>query len=616
MAGRIPPSDIEEIKSRTNIADIVSEHVTLKSAGIGSMKGLCPFHDERTPSFHVRPQLGYFHCFGCGESGDAISFLQKIDHVTFSDAVERLAERIGYTIHYEEGQRSDEQDGPRRARLLAANQAAESYFRDQLQTPDADAARRFLGGRGFDPSAAERFGVGYAPQGWDGVTSALRSAGFSDAELLAAGLVSQSDRGGVYDRFRGRVIWPIRDVTGQTVGFGARRLFDDDKGPKYLNTPETAVFHKAQVLYGLDLAKRDVARQKQVVVVEGYTDVMAAHLAGVTTAVATSGTAFGTDHIKLIRRIMGDDGAGGGVVFTFDPDQAGQKAAMRAFAEERRFSAQTYVAVPPEGLDPCDLRLAKGDQAVRDLVDNRVPLFEFAIRQVLSRFDLESVEGQVHALREAAPIVAELRDPAVRPRYVHVLARSLGMDLDEVQSAVTAAGRVGGQELAPPDPDDGYNTRPAGLRDLPQDPATRLERDALMAVLQYPDLVGAQRAAGVALATVEEATLATVRDAVAANLGGYGTQGWVDRLIETAPQPYQALIREMAIAPLPERSEDQLAPYVRGITASLIDRDSLRQTHELLRRLQRTSPTDREAYREIQTRLVELESERRALRES
>lgn len=387
----IRKSDIEEVRSRTDISEIVSDHVTLKNAGIGSKKGLCPFHDERTPSFHVRPQLGYYHCFGCGESGDVFTFLQKIDHVTFSEAVERLAGRLGFALTYEDGGHAP--DHSKRLRLLQAHTAAETYYREQLQAPGAEAAREFLGGRGFDPNAAAMFGVGYAPQGWDSLSKHLTGLGFTMPELKESGLLSTNERGSSYDRFRGRVMWPIRDTSGQTIGFGARKLYDDDKGPKYLNTPESPIYHKAQVLYGLDIAKREIAKQRKVVVVEGYTDVMAAHLAGVQTAVATCGTSFGVDHIKVLRRIMDDESAGGQVIFTFDPDEAGKKAAMRAFAEEQRFVAQTFVAVARDGLDPCDLRLARGDAAVRDLIDHPTPMYEFVISQQLLGHDLDTVEG-------------------------------------------------------------------------------------------------------------------------------------------------------------------------------------------------------------------------------
>ncbi|MBG6238220.1 DNA primase [Mycetocola sp. CAN_C7] len=617
MAGRIRSSDIDEVKSRTNIADIVGDFVSLKSAGVGSMKGLCPFHDERSPSFHVRPQLGFYHCFGCGESGDAISFLQKMDHVTFTDAVERLAARAGFQLTYEDGEGAT--DHSNRARLLAANAAAETFFQEQLGTPGADPGRRFLGERGFDQIAAERFGVGFAPKSWDALTSFLRGKGFSVEEITASGLVSQGDRG-IYDRFRGRLVWPIRDVTGQTVGFGARKLLDDDKGPKYLNTPETAVYHKAQVLYGLDLAKRDVSRSGRVVVVEGYTDVMACHLAGVTTAVATCGTSFGVDHIKTLRRVMGDDSGKGEVIFTFDPDAAGQKAAMRAFAEEQRFSAQTYVAVAPDGLDPCDLRLNRGDDAVRRLIDAKEPMFEFVIRQTLAAWDLETVEGRVGALKASAPVIADIRDPSLRPGYTRVLARHLGMDLAEVQAAIGRAGKAGSRQTGPRSP--GSTTegefpaeRPASLRDLPSDPTTRLERDALMAILQHPELAGRELVQRAVFTGFGNATLAVVRDAIAATLDSFGTPNWFARVSETVPTPLAGLVQQLAVAPIPERADSELTGYVREITVALIDRDLLRQSHDMLGRLQRIDPKERESYRALQGELMALEVERRRLRE-
>ncbi|KRE30704.1 DNA primase [Agromyces sp. Soil535] len=628
MAGRIRQGDVDEVKARTNIADIVGEHVSLKSAGVGSLKGLCPFHDERSPSFHVRPQLGYYHCFGCGESGDVYTFLQRMDHVSFAEAVERLAGRIGFELHYEDGGQAS--DHGNRARLLAANQAAAEFFVERLGSPDAEVGRRFLGERGFDAEAARRFGVGFAPKSWEALTNHLKARGFTTEELAASGLVSQGDRG-VYDRFRGRLVWPIRDVTGQTVGFGARRLLDDDQGPKYLNTPETAIYHKAQVLYGLDLAKRDIAKTHRVVVVEGYTDVMACHLAGVTTAIAASGTSFGVEHIKVLRRVLGDDSGVGEVVFTFDGDAAGQQAAMRAFAEEQRFAAQTFVAVAPDGLDPCDLRLARGDAAVRSLVETRTPMFEFVLRHTLSRYDLETVEGRVAALRAAAPVVAEIRDPALRPGYTHELARMLGMELGEVTRAVRSAT---GRSKAPEErgasaasgstgsPGQGVGeaqgtdaaTRPFSITELPNDPSTRLERDALQAMLQYPDTLGADLLRHAVDSRFGNASLAVVRDGIASVLASPDPAVRVDRVVDEVPAPFAGVVRQLAVAPVPQRSEAELTAYVTGVVSALIDRELLRQKSELLGRLQRTDRSDTENYGSLQRALVELETERRALR--
>lgn len=618
MPGLIRRNDIDEVRSRTRIEDVVGDYVTLKSAGVGSLKGLCPFHDERSPSFHVRPQVGRYHCFGCGEDGDVFTFLQKTDHTTFAEAVERMAAKIGYELHYEDGGSANADHG-NRARLLAANAAAAEYFVQQLGSADAEAGRAFLGERGFDPAAAERFGIGFAPRSYDALRTHLTAKGFTEAELIVAGLLGQGERS-VYDRFRGRLIWPIRDVTGQTLGFGARRLFDDDTGPKYLNTPETPVYHKSSVLYGLDLAKRDISRGRQVVVVEGYTDVMACHLAGVTTAVATCGTSFGVDHIKIVRRMLGDvDNANtrglGEVVFTFDPDEAGQKAASRAFAEEQRFAAQTFVAVAPDGLDPCDLRLHRGDDAVRRLVRSRKPLFEFMVRRVLDAHDLDTVEGRVAALRAAAPVVAGIRDQALSVGYVRTLAGWLGMDPAEVSRAVSANRQRARQEpqgttdaAAPAQPG-------SSLRELPTDLATRLERDALMAVLQHPEAVDIALARRAAHAAFANASLAVVRDGIAGSLEHYGATDWLDQVIDEVPTPFATLVKELGVAPMPVKDDDELAGYCTGVTAALVDRDLSRQKAELLGRLQRTdSHAEPERSRELQRELSRIEQERRQLR--
>jgi len=661
MAGLIRRSDIDEVRARTNIADVIGDYVTLKSAGVGSMKGLCPFHDERSPSFNVRPGVGYFHCFGCGEGGNVFDFLMKVDHVTFPEAVERLAQKIGFELHYEDGGGQREQERGNRARILAANAAAEKFFREQLLTPEAEPGRRFLGERGFDQAAAQQFGVGFAPRG-GALAQALRGQGFSEEELVQAGLLGRGDRGDVYARFRSRLIWPIRDTTGQTVGFGARRLLDEDQGPKYLNTPETPVYRKAQVLYGLDLAKRDIARQKQVVVVEGYTDVMAAHLAGVTTAVATCGTAFGVDHIKIIRRILGDSeqnavASAGEVVFTFDGDEAGLKAASRAFEEESRFNAQTFVAVAPDGLDPCDLRLQRGDGAVRALVESRKPMFEFIIRRTFAGFDLESAEGRVQALRAAAPVVAGIRDQALVTEYSRLLARWLGIDPAETLAAVRAARSRGGpstrfarsgpdgssSDSRPPADSSSYRPaagsssyRPSGdsssyrslsegearvegappitLASLGRDPATRLEVEVLQALLQYPAEVGPELSGRVVAAAFADPSLAVVRDAVAVQLGAAGDPGWVDEVALEAPEPYRALVRELAVAPIPGRPET-LAHTVRAVATSLVDRELLRRKRDALGALQRIArEQEPERFAELQRELVAIDAERTRLR--
>ncbi|UNX53519.1 DNA primase [Georgenia sp. TF02-10] len=688
MAGLIRREDIAAVRERARIDEVVGAYVTLKPAGVGSMKGLCPFHDERTPSFHVRPQLGLWHCFGCDEGGDVISFVQKIDHLPFGEAVEHLAGRVGVQLRYEDGGSTRPREEPgRRQRLLEAHRVAEEFYAAQLDAPAAEPGRRFLAERGFDRAAAAAFGVGYAPQGWDHLLRHLRGRGFHDAELTAAGLVAQGSRG-VYDRFRGRLVWPIRDVTGETVGFGARRLLEEDQGPKYLNTPETALYKKSQVLYGLDLAKRAIAKERRVVVVEGYTDVMAAHLAGVGTAVATCGTAFGADHIRIVRRLLGDSadpasgvifssGAthGGEVIFTFDADAAGQKAALRAFEEDQRFAAQTFVAVGPDGLDPCDLRLQRGDGAVRDLVNGRQPLFAFAIRSVLRQLDLTTPEGRVAALRAGAPVVAGIRDRALRAEYARELAGWLGMDEPSVRRAVQAAERQRGRSAArgdgAPGPRGGSGGRggpdgqgggapdgaPAGAyagyrgggpdgrgdggpvggprtaRPGREDPVARLERQVLEVVLQLP-----QHALGAGFDSLAPDTFTVpayrgVHDAIRAaggttaygqqveRLAAQGSTGeaarraagwWAEQVRENAVGPVAGVLTELAVAPLPEDRPDALAGYARGVLAALLRMGLTRQIADVKGRLQRTEPTD-PAYGDVFGELMALEAQRRSL---
>ncbi|MGL3151760.1 DNA primase [Microbacterium sp. A82] len=617
---RIRQADVDEVKSRTNIADIVGERVALKSAGVGSLKGLCPFHDEKSPSFHVRPQVGYYHCFGCGESGDVYSFLREMDHVSFTEAVERLAGRIGYTLNYEDGGTAPDNSG--RSRLYAANSAAAEFFRGQLLTSDAETGRRFLGERGFDAGAAAHFGVGFAPRGWDGMLKALTAQGFTRDELLAAGLVSQGQRG-VYDRFRGRLVWPIRDVTGQTIGFGARKLFDDDKGPKYLNTPETVIYKKAQVLYGLDLAKRDIARgdPRRVVVVEGYTDVMACHLAGITTAVATCGTAFGTEHIKVLRRIMGDDSASGEVVFTFDGDEAGQKAALRAFTEDDRFNAQTFVAVAPNGLDPCDLRLQRGDAAVRGLMDTKVPMFEFAIDRKLAGFDLATVEGQVGALRAAAPIVAEIRDRLLRPGYERVLARRLGMDPTEVRAEVERAARGQSQTQARREPAQAAPTdaasaavAPVTLASLPRTADVVMERGALMGALQYGHQVDQPMLARALEVPFRHPALEAIREVIVA-VPDRTRVGWAMDAVNAVREPYRSLAGELLMTPFPARDEAGAVASTADLCRRMVLRNLDREKNELLGAVQRV-PADSDGGRALRMRMRDLDIERQRFTES
>jgi DNA primase len=617
VAGRIRDDDIALVRERAAIDEVVRDHLTLRSAGSGSFKGLCPFHDEKTPSFHVTPSRGFYHCFSCQEGGDVITFVQKIEGVGFAEAVERLAARFGVELRYvDDGGPSQPKRQPgQRSRLVEANRLAADFYADQLLSNEAAPGRAFLGERGFDRENAEHFGIGFAPRSGDSLYRHLRQKGFADQELVTAGLVATSGRG-PYDRFRGRLLWPIRELSGDVVGFGARRIFDDDRiDAKYLNTPETPVYKKSQLLYGVDLARRDIARSSQAVVVEGYTDVMACHLSGVPTAVATCGTAFGEDHIRVLRRLLLDhDEFRGEVIFTFDGDEAGQKAALRAFEGDQQFVAQTYVAVEPEGRDPCDLRLAEGDAAVRELVARRVPLYRFVLGNVVSRYDLDRADSRIDAVRDAARLVASVRDRSKVEAFVRELAGMVGGDPDEVRAEVrrsSGSGAVrGGRVARPAEPEEALATRPS----VP-DPGERrfsIERDVLKLAMQHPDSLKA------AWAELEADDFVhpyyrSVFEAISAV--GTPSETSPDALIQALPEGAAGLVTGLSVEPLAVTGvpDDRLAgAYV----VRLRELTAMRRIDQLKARIQRTNPvTEQTAYNRMFGELVALESHRRALRE-
>ena len=604
MAGRIKDEDVQHIRDHAPIDDVVGEYVQLKSAGGGQKKGLCPFHDEKSPSFHVTPSKGYFHCFGCQTGGDVIAFLMKIDHLTFTETIERLADRIGYTLRYEESGSAPSGPSVNRSRLVAANALAATFFQEQLNTsPDAAHGRDLLTKRGFDKSACETFGVGYAPDSWDSLTKYLRAAGYTIEELELAGLSKMGERGPI-DKFRNRLTWPIRDISGDVVGFGARKLASDeeDQGPKYLNTSETPIYKKSQVLYGLDMAKKEIAKKRQVVIVEGYTDVMAAQLAGITTAVATCGTAFGAEHIRIIRRLlMDDDTFRGEVIFTFDGDAAGQKAAMRAFSEDQKFVTQTFVAVEPDGLDPCDLRQIKGDLALRDLIAKRVPLFEFAIRTELKLHNLTTAEGRVNALNATAPLVAQIRDKSLRPEYSRLLAGWLGIEVEIVTSAVSQGARRSAPSATQAEGDQVDQS----WRPQPQEPRLLLEREVLKARLQMPDLVTTwseiEEAAFTHPAYVE---MKRVIDAHASS---------TIHIDEISDERMKTIFTELTVEPI--RSDGEVsARYIESIVARLREVGISRAIADLKSNLQRLNPVENpDEYNAAFSSLVALEATRRGL---
>ena len=613
VAGRIRDGDIAEVRDRTRIDEVIGEYVALRRAGAGSLKGLCPFHDEKSPSMNVRPTHGTFHCFGCGEGGSVFDFVMKIEHVGFVEAVERLADRVGYRLTYTGGGASVQRDRGTRSRLLEANSKAAEFYAAALRSPEAAPAVQFLTARGFDAAAAQRFGCGFAPAGWDALTKHLLAAGFTLDELMKAGLSKEGRRGPI-DRFHRRLLWPIRDLGGDVVGFGGRRIFDDDPiEAKYLNTPETPVYRKTHVLFGLDLAKREIARGRQVVVVEGYTDVMAMHLAGVPTAVASCGTAFGSEHVSVIRRLMGDDSFDRGeVIYTFDGDAAGQAAALKAFDGDQSFAAQTFVCVAPEGQDPCDLRLRSGDTAVRDLIACREPLFEFAIRSILRDHDLDTAEGRVAALQRCVPLVAQIKREDLRDEYARRLAGWTSWD--DIAMVVR---RV--RESAGASPERARGTRPAPPPPARDDPRLHRQREALKAALQVPAIAGPGYDELPEQAFTHP-SFARVHRAVQAAGGvcsGQEGPAWLDAVVAACPPEVRGLVSELAVEPLelPRKNVDEaryVASTVAGVRLALVEV----QVADLKARLQRTNPVDdADTYHELFGDLIPLEQYKIALRE-
>jgi DNA primase len=639
MAGRIRQEDIALVRERSPIDEVIGEYLQLRNAGGGSLKGLCPFHDEKTPSFNVTPARGLWYCFSEAIGGDVIKFVQMIDNLSFVEAVERLAARAGIELRYEQGGHVPGQEQSQRRRLLEANKAAAEFFAEQLRSPAAATGRGFLSGRGFELADIERFGVGYAPSEWEALTRHLRGRGFTDAELLAAGLASQGRRGPV-DRFRGRLIWPIRDLSGDVIAFGARKLEERDDGPKYLNTPETPLFKKGSVLYGADLARREIGQRRQAVIVEGYTDVMACHLAGVTTAVATSGTSFGEGHIKIVRRLLMDSSDQGEVIFTFDGDAAGQRAAVRAFDLEGRFVTQTFVAVQPDGLDPCDLRIKQGDGAVRDLIARRVPLYEFAIRSALSGYDTETAEGRLAGLDAAARLVARIKDDGLRKVYAGNLDRWLG--LKDEQLILERIGRHlrGGQDRGGPSAGRGMLRADAGLgepatvtasprqrppgrageRYDPGHPVVHVERELLKLAIQHPALCGPEfDALGEdSFSVPQHAAVFTLIASCGGTSRTPGGRPWTARLADAAADDrMRSFVVQLAVEPLrvPRGDGEADDRYATAQLARVEQWAVERQISRLKARLERMNPVGEAGYNRLFGDLMALEQRRKVLLE-
>lgn len=623
--GRIPESDIAAIRERTPIEEIVGEYVQLKPAGADSLKGLSPFKEERTPSFHVRPNRGYYHCFSTDQGGDVFSFLMEMEHLTFPEAVELCAEKIGYRINYQGGGPGRREEPGTRQRMVAINKAAHEFYVSQLeQSGEGPAkARDFLLDRGFSAEHAHQFGCGYAPEGWDTLTKLLLRKGYSAEELVAAGISSMGRRGPI-DRFRRRLLWPIRNLAGDVIGFGARKLYDDDPMGKYMNTPDSLLYKKSNVLFGLDMAKKYIAQGHQAVVVEGYTDVMAMHAAGIKTAVAACGTAFGQEHLQILRRLMLDDNYfRGELIYTFDGDEAGQKAAFRAFEGDQKFTGQSFVAVAPEGMDPCDLRMQRGDAAVRDLIAQRIPMFEFVLRAMLAEHRLDTVEGRLQALRRTVPVVADIRDRTLQTEYARQLAGWVGWaDIDQVIAQVREAAAKPKKEV--------QQRRATRVEDVPahaQAPATFEipdpedhylwpQRESLKIALQYPQLAGAYFD-GLAADCFSHPAYQRVRQAIASAGGCASTTSGVQWIASVAGEMEEllgrSLVSQLAVEEIPVDAE-QLESYIDAVLSRLQAARVANHIAQLKVQLSRMRPQeDEEAYNSLFADLLALEQARQEL---
>jgi DNA primase len=615
VAGRIRDEDIALVREKSPIDEIIGEHVQLRNAGGGNLKGICPFHDEKSPSLSVTPARGLYHCFGCQAGGDVIRFVQDIEHIDFSEAVERLAARAQIQLRYVEGGPIQSRTHGQRARLIEAHAAAAAFYSEQLGSPEGQTAREFLRARGFDQVVAARYGCGYAPSGWDALTRHLLAKGFSAAELTLAGLSRESGRGSLIDRFHRRLLWPIREVSGEVVGFGARRLFDDDKvEAKYLNTPETPIYKKSQLLYGVDMAKKDIARKHQAVIVEGYTDVMACHLSGVTTAVATCGTAFGTEHVAMLRRLLMDsDAFTGEVIFTFDGDAAGMKAAERAFGDDQKFMAQTFVAIEATGMDPCELRMKSGDTAVLDLVARRIPLVEFVLRATTGRFDLDTAEGRSAALDRGIPLVAQIKDHGLRDEYARRLSGLVGFDdpmrvVTRVRGLVRSSDKRAHVEVKAAEPD------PQKVGEA----VVAVERETLKVALQLPAVAGPEFDALAPEAFLIDAHR-QVRQAIA-EAGGTeaGVTGpeWTERIqSHLTDERIRNGVHALSVEPLRSGADEQ-ERYAGAVLARMHEVVTGRQVAALKSKLQRINPQEQQdEHARLFGELIALESYRRNLRE-
>jgi DNA primase len=616
VAGRIVKDDIEDLRRQADIVAVVGDYTTLKRSG-KSHKGLCPFHTERTPSFTVAQDGNFFNCFGCGVSGDIYDFLMRIEGLEFPEAVEQLARRTGFQLRYEQMTAREQREVGQRSRLVAVTAAAAEFFTEQLYTDEGEVARDYLRGRGFGKPEAVAFDLGYAPNRWDALSLALTAKGFPAEDLITTGLSMRNDRGGLRDRFRGRLIFPIHDPGGDVIGFGGRVLPELDYGgfdpPKYLNSAETPLYKKARVLYGVPQARPEIVRAEQALVCEGYTDVMALHQAGFANAVATCGTAVGTEHLRMIARYAQR------VVLAFDGDAAGVKAAERAWeaARELRSDGQgsaldVRVLVLPDELDPADLVRRVGAEGLRSAVDDATPVVPFVVRHHLATADLTSEAGRTKALRDVIAVLGREPDLDLRREWARTeVADGIGISYDFVARTAARAG----VEL---DAHEGIATTrraaPAGrgANRVTSLPRARLERAVLRAAIQHPELLPDEWFE----LTEQDFAHETARTLVATLFEAGGAGVPLQLVVDAAPNDeLRGVLRALALEDDPETEDREIAQAVIvGRVRQLLADRLLAQEQQLRETLsQLNHATDRERLLGIQRELNALQQRRRAL---
>jgi DNA primase len=617
VAGRILKDDVEALRRQADIVAIVGDYTSLKRAG-GSYKGLCPFHTERTPSFTVKPGDNLYHCFGCDASGDVYDFLMRIEGLAFPEAVEALARRTGYTLRYEELSARDREAIGERSRLVSVTAAAQRFFTRTLLGADGEVARTYLKERGFGRDDVDRFDLGFAPNRWEDLSRALTAEGYRPDDLVTTGLAVRNPRGGLRDRFRGRLIFPVHDPGGDVIGFGGRILPNLDYGdfdpPKYLNSPETPLYKKTRVLYGVPQARADIVRAEAVLVCEGYTDVMALHQAGFGNAVATCGTAVGLEHLRLVARYAQR------VVLAFDADDAGVKAAERAWEAARQLataaqggvSLDLRVLVLPAGQDPADLVRSVGAEGLQAAVAGATPVVPFVLRHRLAGADLGSEAGRTAALRDALEVLGREPDPDLRREYarsevaagigvaydfVAATAARQGVALDRHQGVAAARPGSGGPRTAAAGPDADHARARA-----------RRERDVLRTALQAPGLLPDEW-----FELDEEDFTHPVARTIWRTLqaaGGAGVE-LAAVLDEATDDDLRRTVRALALEDEPAPLDGEVAAWrVRGLLADrLADEEAtLRQRLQTLHH-----GTDRDELVAVLSRLRELEQRRREL---